>query len=141
MRHLDDEVHGPTLADSGSWQTFEADISGVLGNADVVLRFSFDSIDGLFNTFEGFHVDDVEVKIDGQSLAAARLQKLHREQTQQAHTKDDEPFAQGRLSQPHPLKRDGAEHGESSLLVTDPLWDLRAQIARHADDFGVGAVA
>ena len=67
VRHRDDEVHGsPALADAGSWQTFNSDISGIaLGSSTVVFRFSFDTVDKLSNNFEGFHIDDVVVNIDG----------------------------------------------------------------------------
>ena len=72
MRHRDDEVHGApggNLIDgSGTWQSISVDISAALGSSNVVLRFAFDTGDGAGNAFEGFHVDDVVVTIDGTAV-------------------------------------------------------------------------
>ena len=44
------------------------DISAALGSSNVVLRFAFDTGDATGNAFEGFHVDDVVVTIDGTAV-------------------------------------------------------------------------
>jgi len=47
--------------DIGRWDTLQLSISAYAGNATVYIRFDFNSIDSLWNMFEGFYVDDVKV--------------------------------------------------------------------------------
>lgn len=46
---------------SGTWQSYAADISGAAGQADVRVRFGFDSVDPLRNGFRGLLVDGLAV--------------------------------------------------------------------------------
>ena len=47
----------------GSWEKREVNLNSYAGG-DVYLRFWFDTIDGQFNNFEGWYVDDVKVLVD-----------------------------------------------------------------------------
>ncbi|MDH3610982.1 MAG: PKD domain-containing protein, partial [Nitrosopumilus sp.] len=47
----------------GSWEKREVNLNSYAGG-DVYLRFWFDTIDGQFNDFEGWYVDDVKVLVD-----------------------------------------------------------------------------
>jgi hypothetical protein len=50
---------------SSGWKDLEVDLTSLLSgqsSATVQLRFGFDSIDSLYNTYAGFLVDDVEVR-------------------------------------------------------------------------------
>jgi hypothetical protein len=48
---------------SSTWRTATADLSAFAGQ-NIQLRFLFDTVDGLFNTFEGWYVDDVQVGVN-----------------------------------------------------------------------------
>jgi hypothetical protein len=51
-----------SLTNDNAWHSTFADITAVLGAASsAVLRFRFDSIDGLFNTTTGWMVDDIAI--------------------------------------------------------------------------------
>ena len=45
-----------------NWHEETIDISGYIGN-NIVIRFSFDTVDGLYNNYEGWYVDDVYVDV------------------------------------------------------------------------------
>ena len=45
----------------GTWHGHEIEIDPALGN--IRIQFSFDSIDGQFNEFAGWFIDDLEVEI------------------------------------------------------------------------------
>ncbi|RLF99806.1 hypothetical protein DRN58_04520, partial [Thermococci archaeon] len=45
-----------------NWHEETIDISGYIGN-NIVIRFSFDTVDGLYNSYEGWYVDDVYVDV------------------------------------------------------------------------------
>ena len=52
------------IMNSGSWQHASVDLAPLLGNrdgAEIQIMFAFDTIDGVGNAHEGFHVDDVTV--------------------------------------------------------------------------------
>lgn len=56
---------GIALAQTTTWLPVVADITNLMGSnstAEVRLRFSFDSVDGLYNNYTGFVVDDVQVR-------------------------------------------------------------------------------
>ncbi len=55
----------PTV--EGQWHQVVADISGYRGQA-VRLRFTFDSIDGSFNDYEGWYLDDIAIVAHGVSV-------------------------------------------------------------------------
>ena len=60
---------------TGMWQSADVDISSLFGSATppatVAIRFGFNTIDSVANTFAGFLVDDVELR------AFARAPELH----------------------------------------------------------------
>ena len=45
-----------------NWHEEIIDISGYVGN-NIVIRFSFDTVDGLYNNYEGWYVDDIYVDV------------------------------------------------------------------------------
>ncbi|MGA2139353.1 MAG: M36 family metallopeptidase [Verrucomicrobiia bacterium] len=49
-----------TLANSASFATVTNDISAYAGR-NILIRFNFDTIDGIANTFEGWYIDDVMI--------------------------------------------------------------------------------
>ncbi len=50
---------------SGTWQNLDLDLSAYDGNPLVYVRFTFNTVDNGFNTFEGFYVDDVNIYVPG----------------------------------------------------------------------------
>jgi len=50
-----------TVADVLPWENVSIDISKYAGNSSVQLRFLFDTIDGLYNDYRGWLVDDIEI--------------------------------------------------------------------------------
>lgn len=45
-----------------SWHEESVDLTPYTGN-NVMIRFSFDTVDGLYNSYEGWYVDDVYVDV------------------------------------------------------------------------------
>jgi len=71
IRHRDDEANPGliTLTDpSSTWQSISIDVSSAMGSPQVVIRFAFDTIDPVFNEFEGFYVDDVVLSVDSSAV-------------------------------------------------------------------------
>ncbi|MBL4577972.1 MAG: hypothetical protein JKX74_05830, partial [Flavobacteriales bacterium] len=48
---------------SGTWQNLDLDLTAYAGNPTVYVRFSFNSIDDINNTFEGFYIDDINIYV------------------------------------------------------------------------------
>jgi hypothetical protein len=58
-------VGQPLVVNATAWQSVEADISSLvagLPSADVRVRFGFNSVDSVGNSFDGFLVDDLEIR-------------------------------------------------------------------------------
>lgn len=60
MSFLSSEDGSLPTGSGGAWTNLSADLSAFQGQ-DVVFRFGFDTIDSLFNDFEGWYLDDVRV--------------------------------------------------------------------------------
>ena len=58
---LDNGSVGGLLDATGAWQPASVDISGFAGQT-VTIQFCFDTRDDLFNSFEGWYVDDVQIR-------------------------------------------------------------------------------
>jgi len=52
------------LSDSASWTTVNTDLTAFAGQS-VTLGFRFDTVDGAFNTFRGWHVDNLKITATG----------------------------------------------------------------------------
>jgi len=52
---------GGLIDGNGAWQAATFDIGSALGSSNVVVRFAFDTVDPVANSYAGFHVDDVVV--------------------------------------------------------------------------------
>ena len=49
-----------TLVSSKTWKTVSAQIPAA-GGKTIKLEFSFDTVDGAYNTYEGVYIDNIEV--------------------------------------------------------------------------------
>ncbi len=67
-------------------------------------------------------------------------QQLHRHEPDQPEASDNDRLAEGGLHQTDALEPDRAEDSEGGFVVRHRFRDFRAEIHRHADDFGVPAV-
>ena len=75
------------------------------------------------------------------TLTPDATQHLDGDQSDQAQAKDDDLFAQFGLQQADSLQRDRPEHGERGVFVGHARRDLRAQVQRYVDEFGMVTVA
>jgi uncharacterized repeat protein (TIGR01451 family) len=58
---LDNSLLGGLQRNTGVWRTAHVDISSFAGDT-VIVRFSFDTVDDFLNNYEGWYVDDVQIR-------------------------------------------------------------------------------
>ena len=63
------------------------------------------------------------VHIYAKHAAAMGAQQLNGHETNQAKTRHDHSFAQGRLNETNPLQRDRADHRENGVVIVNRCWD------------------
>ncbi|MAE65663.1 MAG: hypothetical protein CMJ18_15450, partial [Phycisphaeraceae bacterium] len=54
-------LSGFALADGSGWQTADIDLAPFVGFDEIEVRFSFDTINSINNSLEGWYIDDVEI--------------------------------------------------------------------------------
>ena len=74
------------------------------------------------------------VRIEAEHAAAVGLEQLHGEQADEPEPHHDEPLAQRRRRDPHPLQGDRAERDEARVLVVDAGRDRHRQVLRDRVD-------
>ncbi|MFH1283878.1 MAG: PKD domain-containing protein [bacterium] len=50
--------------DMNTWHTYSLDLSEYAGESHVQIEFLFDTFDALYNTYEGWYIDDVKIIVD-----------------------------------------------------------------------------
>lgn len=129
----------------GRWQRAQADLSEFAG-ADITLRFSFETLDSVNNTFEGWYIDDVAI-IEGVPVPddplAFNVRKLSQVRL------NDIPGSNGAANDiwgyVSPSGREyallGLHRGSAYIDVTTPENPVVVGFIAGPDEFGASALA
>ena len=77
-----------------TWQEIQIDLSAFVGQT-IQLRWRFDTVDGSANTFEGWYIDDIEIRGDFPVNEATLLVRLHEALSLEFNSGSSEPMQRG----------------------------------------------